>query len=184
MGHNRVSPGLADKIIVILHYDDVIMSAMKSQITSLTIVYSIVYLSADQRKHQSSASLAFVRWFHRRPLNFPQKGPVTRKNVPIWWRYHDKRHFQKHLVERKIHYFCITLALSKCFTLNRRESTMARCTGPVFYLLPGVRSDCARPITRQVTSVTWPVIGWAQSELTPSKRQKTGPDATCVTRRH
>ena len=42
------------------HYDDVIMSAIASQITSLTIVYSIVYSDADQRKHQSSASLAFV----------------------------------------------------------------------------------------------------------------------------
>ena len=43
------------------HCDDVIMDAIASQITSLTIVYSIVYSDADQRKHQSSASLAFVR---------------------------------------------------------------------------------------------------------------------------
>ena len=42
------------------HYDDVIMGAMASQITSLTIVYSTVYSGADQRKHQSSASLAFA----------------------------------------------------------------------------------------------------------------------------
>ena len=42
------------------HYCDVIMSAMASQITSLTIVYSTVYSCSDQRKHQSSASLAFV----------------------------------------------------------------------------------------------------------------------------
>ena len=47
------------------HYDDVIMSAITSQITSLTIVYSTVYSDADQRKHQSSASLAFVWGFHR-----------------------------------------------------------------------------------------------------------------------
>ena len=43
------------------HYGDVIMDAIASQITSLAIVYSIVYSDADQRKHQSSASLAFVR---------------------------------------------------------------------------------------------------------------------------
>ena len=43
------------------HYDDVIMTMLASHITSLTVVYSIVYLGADQRKHQSSASLAFVR---------------------------------------------------------------------------------------------------------------------------
>ena len=40
------------------HYNDVIMSAMASQITSLTIVYSTFYSGADKRKHQSSASLA------------------------------------------------------------------------------------------------------------------------------
>ena len=48
-----------------LHYSDVMMSAMVSHITSLTIVYSTVYSGADQRKHQSSASLAFVRGIHR-----------------------------------------------------------------------------------------------------------------------
>ena len=61
------------------HYNDVIMSAMASQITSLTIVYSSVYSGADQRKHQSSASLAFVRGIHRWPVNSPHKRPVTRK---------------------------------------------------------------------------------------------------------
>ena len=49
----------------VYHYDDVIMGTMASQITSLTIVYSTVYSDADQRKHQSSASLAFVRGIHR-----------------------------------------------------------------------------------------------------------------------
>ena len=55
------------------------MSAMASQITSLTIVYSTVYSGTDQRKHQNSASLAFVRGIHRWPVNSPHKGPVTRK---------------------------------------------------------------------------------------------------------
>ena len=62
-----------------MHYDDVIMGAIASQITSLTIVYSTVYSGADQSRHQSSASLAFV-W----------KWPVTRKMFPfddviMWW---------------------------------------------------------------------------------------------------
>ena len=48
-------------------------------------------------------------------------------------------------------------------------------SGPVFCLLLGVSSDCAQPITGQVTEVTCPVIGRAQPELIPSKRQKTGP---------
>ena len=43
-------------------YGDVIMGAIASQITSRTIVYSTVYSDADQRKHQSSASLAFVEF--------------------------------------------------------------------------------------------------------------------------
>ena len=47
------------------HYNDVIMSTMASQIASLTIVYPTVYSGPDQRKHQSSASLAFVRGIHR-----------------------------------------------------------------------------------------------------------------------
>ena len=65
------------------HYSGVIMSAMASQITSLTFVYSTVYSGADQRKHQSSASLAFVRGIYRWPVNSPHKGPVTRKMFPF-----------------------------------------------------------------------------------------------------
>ena len=65
------------------HYHDVIMGAMASQITSLVIVYSVAYPGADQRKHQSSASLAFERGIHRWPVNSPHKGPVTRKMFPF-----------------------------------------------------------------------------------------------------
>ena len=65
------------------HYDDVIMGAIASQITTLTIVYSTVYSGADQSKHQSSASLAFVRGIHRGPVNSPHKWPVTRKMFPF-----------------------------------------------------------------------------------------------------
>ena len=65
------------------HYGDDIMGAMASQITSLAIVYSTVYSDANQRKHQSSASLAFVRGIHRGPMNSPHKWPVTRKMFPF-----------------------------------------------------------------------------------------------------
>ena len=71
------------KVTAAQHYDDVIMGAIASQITSLTIVFSFVYLDIDQRKHQSSASLAFVRGIHRRPVNSPHKWPVTRKMFPF-----------------------------------------------------------------------------------------------------
>ena len=61
------------------HYSDVMLSAMASQITSLTIVYSTVNSGANQRKHQSSASLAFVKGIHQWLVNSPHKWPVTRK---------------------------------------------------------------------------------------------------------
>ena len=59
------------------HYRDVIMSAMASQMTSPTIVYSTVCSGADQRRHQSSTSLAFVWGIHRWPVNSPHKWPMT-----------------------------------------------------------------------------------------------------------
>ena len=52
-------------------------------ITSFTIVYSTVYSSADQKKHQSSASLAFVRGINRSPVIFRHKRPVTWKRFPF-----------------------------------------------------------------------------------------------------
>ena len=70
-------------IIYILHQSDVIMSMMASQITSLMIVNSTVYSGADQRKHQSSTSLAFVWRIHQWPVNSPHKGPVTQKMFPF-----------------------------------------------------------------------------------------------------
>ena len=69
--------------MVNFHYNDVIIGAMASQITSLTIVFSAVYLDTDHRKYQSSASLAFVRGIHRRPVNSPHKWPVMRKMFPF-----------------------------------------------------------------------------------------------------
>ena len=66
-----------------IHYNDVTMGTMAFQMTSLTIVYSTVYSGADQRKHQSYASLAFVLGIHRWPKNSPHKWPVTRKMFPF-----------------------------------------------------------------------------------------------------
>ena len=62
------------------HYSDAIMGAMASQITGVSIVYSTVYSGAGQRKHQSSASLAFKG---NSPGNSPHKGPITRKMFPF-----------------------------------------------------------------------------------------------------
>ena len=59
------------------------MGTMASQITSLTIVYLTDYSDADQRKHHSSASLAFVREINQGLVNSPHKWPVTRKMFPF-----------------------------------------------------------------------------------------------------
>ena len=59
------------------------MGAMASQITSLTIVYSTIYSGTDQRKHQSSASLAFVVGIHRSPVKFPAQRDNNAKTVSI-----------------------------------------------------------------------------------------------------
>ena len=70
-------------IMAMIHYDGVIIGEIASQITSLTIVCSTVYSDADQRKHQSSASLAFAWGIHRGPVNSPHKWAVTRKNFHL-----------------------------------------------------------------------------------------------------
>ena len=67
-----------------LHYSDVIMNAIACQITSLRIVNPTAYTGADQRTHQSSASLAFV--------GFPTQRANNAENVSIWWRHHLSRY--------------------------------------------------------------------------------------------
>ena len=71
-----------------LHYGYVIISAIPSQITSLTLVYSIVYSGADHRKHQSAASLAFARGIHRCGEFLAQRASDA-ESASIWWRHHE-----------------------------------------------------------------------------------------------
>ena len=70
------------------HYGDVIMAVIASQITSLTIVYSTVNSGADQRKHQSSASLALCAGKSPVTGEFPAQRASNAENVSIWWRHH------------------------------------------------------------------------------------------------
>ena len=69
------------------YYNDAIMSAMASQITVVSMVCSTVCSGADQRKHQSSASLAFVR---EKPVTgeFPSQMTNNAENVSMWRRHH------------------------------------------------------------------------------------------------
>ena len=69
---------------IMFHYNEIIIGAIATQITSLAIFYLTVYSDADQRKHQSSASLAFERGFHR----FPAQMASNAENVSLWWRNH------------------------------------------------------------------------------------------------
>ena len=71
----------------IYHYNDIIMGTIVSQITCFMIVYSTVYSDADQRKYQSSVSLAFVRGIHRAQM------ASNAENVSIWWPHHASTHW-------------------------------------------------------------------------------------------
>ena len=73
-------------IVCVTHYNDVMISAMASQITSLTTVYSTVYSGAYQRKHQSSTGLCAGNslWTGE----FPAQMASNMENVSIWWRHH------------------------------------------------------------------------------------------------
>ena len=105
----------------VLLYNDVIMSAMASQITILTIVYSTVYSGTDQRKHRSSKSLAFVRGIHRWPVNSPHKGPVTRKMFPF---------------DDVVMLFCFCPCTSKIIGNQKYHGTR----NPLDYILAGSKS--------------------------------------------
>ena len=91
--------GLRRSMTIVTCFDDihrrsvliiviVIMGTIASQIASLSIVYSTVYSDADQRKHQSYASLAFVRGILPGTGEFPAQMASNAENVSIWWRHH------------------------------------------------------------------------------------------------
>ena len=66
-----------------IHYNDVIVSAMASETTGVSIIYSTVWSGVDKKNHQSSSSLVFVRGIYQWPMNSPHKRPVTRKMIPF-----------------------------------------------------------------------------------------------------
>ena len=68
-----------EQLNIFSFYSDVIVSAMAFKITGVSMVCSNVCSGACQRRHQSSASLAFVRMIHRWPVNSAPRGPVQGK---------------------------------------------------------------------------------------------------------
>ena len=112
------------------HYCDVIMGAMASQITSLTLVYSTVQSSADQRKHQSSASMPFVRGIHRWSVNSPHKWPVTRKMFPFMmssWIFADFVCEHCHFFYKKalVPLWWFSLTLSYCSQVSLQQDLLS-----------------------------------------------------------
>ena len=110
------------------------MGEIASQITSLTIVCSTAYSDADQRKHQSSASLAFVRRIHR-----GQKASNA-ENVSIWWRHHALFIFFKDYVWNTLTYWytqsvknCVQMCyMFKTKCCSKRGVYVKDCRGLVF----------------------------------------------------
>ena len=80
-----------------IHYGDVILGVIASQITSLTIVYSTVYSDADKKKYQSSALLAICAGNSLVPGEFPAQMASNAENVSIWWRHHATKKFKPQL---------------------------------------------------------------------------------------
>ena len=122
---------------VVIHYNDVKMGTIASQITSLTIVYSTVYSDADQRKHQSSASLVFVWGIHRGPMNSPHKWPVTRKMFPfddIIMLCSDVNALNS-LLAKPIN-TCLLLTHSRHLVINRPISQIPECTSSISHKTP------------------------------------------------
>ena len=104
------------------HYNDVIMGTMASQITSVAIVYSTVYSGADQRKHKSSASLAFCVGNSLGNGEFPAQMASNAESVSIWWRHHVWLIF-------KIDY------VITCILCNFLQLIQTQCTIKIIFLL-------------------------------------------------
>ena len=123
------------------HYNDVIMSAIASWITSFTIVYSTCYSGADQRKHKSSASLPFPWGIYRWPVNFPHKGLVTRKMFPF-----------NDVIQTEYTHNCVCRHLSCYITMTLHEHDVSNHRQP----------HCL------FTSVLWITTNmWSMSSITP-----------------
>ena len=91
------------------------------------IVDSTVYSGADQRKHQGSASLAFVRGIHRWPVNSPHKWPVTRKMFPF-----------DEVIMVELSLMCLTFSADDSFQDFMNTFSIVQHTGDVLWMFPAV----------------------------------------------
>ena len=131
---DRVIPSLIRRqrwwhMASIVHYSDVIMSALVSQITCVSIVCSTVCSGADQRKHQSSASLAFVRGIDWWLVDSLHKGQVTRK----MFSFDDVIMIVTHMVP-----LCMCLCLQKVLLKINTSNFCSGCAQQISSALPNV----------------------------------------------
>ena len=71
------------------------MSAMASQITRRTIVYSSVYSGADKRKHQKLRITGLCEGNSPVTGEFPTQRASDAENISIWWRHHGSNPFYR-----------------------------------------------------------------------------------------
>ena len=141
------------------------MSAMASQIISLTSVYSSVYSGADQRKHQSSALLASVKGINRWPVNSPLKGPVMSKIFPfddVIRQFHIRFDLDYRIIIWEyrawpIFYVVINLLHNMMMSSN---GNIFRVTGPLWGEFTGHRSI---PLTKASDAELWCFV-WSKPE--------------------
>ena len=118
--------------IAFIHYDDVIMSALLSEITSPTIVYSTVYSRRRSKKTSKLRVTGLCAGNSSVTGEFHAQRASNAENVSIWWRHHDPFDFRKeppkcwlmglvHLPANKTRY------TSKCITLQMTFSVSSSC---------------------------------------------------------
>ena len=99
-------------------YNDVIMSALASKWPAPQLFTQSFIQGTDQRKHQSSASPAFVWGIHRWSVNSPHKRPVTRKMFPfadVIMKKGRREQANKHPMRSYISYSSIHIFSSRSF---------------------------------------------------------------------
>ena len=127
------------EVIPANHYIDVIMTTMASQFTSLTVVYTTVYSDADQTKHQSSASLAFVWGIHRDRWIPRTKGQLRGKCFHLMTSSWSKKKWKRHiavpmgddtqLTNGFFHWGIMHMRIEMCLSRNHRTFWLAWFTG-------------------------------------------------------
>ena len=72
----------------VMFISGIIVSAMASQITSLTIVYSTVYSGADEKNTSKLCVSGLCEGNSQVTGEFPSQRASNAENVSIWWRHH------------------------------------------------------------------------------------------------